>query len=163
MTPRTIDNLGFEASQRYAEHQQRLSGQEHILRDGKVVFATNTIDVTKPANHNEIIPQTALKSGSWALFTPPMHHGPSKRLFTHDLLPAIGGEEKITNLKQKVLHLQKREDRSPFSKEDQWQSAQEEEREDQEQKAVLSLLDCILQLLTCTIYVYVKRAQYHKG
>ena len=173
MGTRTIDNLGYDASQRYAEDQKLLDGQGKITQDAKVVFAKTSIEVTKPTFHLEtdLAFQGSLKSNSWAEFAPPLGYESQKRFFTHELLPSFTNQEKLQILKNKILELLKKEQDTtsndeqdnPSSKKENWQKIKEEETEEKEKEILMNLLNCILHLDNCMIYVHAKRAQYHKG
>ncbi len=91
MVSRTIDNLGYDASERYAQDQKLLDGHEKTTHDSKIVFTQTSIEVTKPTYHLEtdVAFQGSLKSSSWAEFASPLGYESKNRFFTHELMPAF--------------------------------------------------------------------------
>ncbi|MES2199576.1 MAG: DUF5399 family protein [Chlamydiota bacterium] len=173
MGTRTIDNLGHDASERYAQDQKILDGQEKIPQEAKMIFTKTSIEVTKPTFHLEtdLAFHGSLKSNSWAEFLPPLGYESQKRFFTHELLPSFTNQEKTEALKNKILEMKKKEQddalsdeqENPSSKKENWQKIKEEEEEEKEKEVLINLLNCILHLDNCIIYVHAKRSQYHKG
>ncbi len=173
MVARTIDNLGYDASERYARDQKLLDGQEKIPQEAKMIFAQTSIEVTTPTFHLEtdLAFQGSLKSNSWAEFAPPLGYEMQKRFFTHELIPSFTNQEKAQALKNKILEMKKdpldkhstNEQDNPSSKKENWQKIKEEESEEKEKEILINLLNCILHLDNCIIYVHTKRSQYHKG
>lgn len=167
MVARTIDNLGYDASERYAQDQKLLDGQGRITQDAKLIFSRNSMEVTKPVFHLEtdLAFHGSLKSNSWADFPSPSGYEDSKKFFTHELLPCFINQEKIEILKKKISEIQKKDQdqENSSSKKENWQQIKEEEEEEKEKEILINLLNCILLLDNCIIYVHGKRAQYHKG
>lgn len=167
MAGRTIDNLGYDASQRYALDQKLLDGQETTSSDAKLIYAKTSIEVTQPlsATEADLGFHGPLKSSSWADFIPPCGFDRPKKLFTYELLPTLGGKEKLETLKQTIAEAftEKEEDNPSQSKEELWDKEQEKEVLAKEKETLTSLLSCILHLDHCMIYMQAKRSQYHKG
>lgn len=167
MAGRTIDNLGYDASQRYAQDQKLLDGQESTPNEARLIYAKTSIEVTQPLSpsESELSFHAPLKSSSWADFHPPVGFDRPKKLFTYELLPSFGGKEKLEALKQVIAEafVEKDEDDSSQSKEELWDKEQEKEVLAKEKETLTALLSCILQLDHCMIYVHAKRSQYHKG
>jgi hypothetical protein len=167
MEGRTIDNLGYSASQRYARDQKLLDDQGALPQDAKLIYSKTSIDVTEPIFEKQQDPsfQTTLKNSCWADFAPPSSFDRPKKLFTYELLPSFGGKEKLEALKQLIFDAYPEEiDEDPsLTKEEKWELGQEKEKLEKEKQALTALLSCILHLDNCMIYVHAKRAQYHKG
>ncbi len=165
MVARTIDNLGYDASERYARDQKLLDGHEALTQEAKVIFAKTSIEVMKPVFQLETDQafQGALKTGVWADFPPPLGYEEQKRFFTHELLPSLGSGEKLELLKNKISQIgEQKEDNSDNPKQETTKTREEEENE-KEKQVLINLLNCLLHLDNCIIYVHAKRAQYHKG
>lgn len=170
MPARTIDNLGYEASERYAQNQKFLDGNELLTKDAHMIFSRTSIEVMEPSFHAELDQSSfhlTQKSSAWADFFPPMGYFEQKRFFTHELLPCLSNKEKTEELKQKISQTKEKDQESNQNasgnpKED-WEIVKEEEAEEKEREALTNLLNCILHLDNCMIYVHGKRAQYHKG
>ena len=165
MNPRiTIDNLGFNASQRYASDQKMLEETESLAKDSQVVFSKIQVDVSNPSFHSECdtLLATSKKSTAWALFAPPFGYNErTKHSFTFELLPALSLEEK------KAFYLQKINDYEQEQKHPDNQELEEQESfaaETKKKKDTLThLLHCILHLNEYMLYANIKRSQYHKG
>jgi len=168
MVSRTIDNLGYDASERYAQDQKLLDGHEKTSTDSRIIFSKTSIEVTKPLTESEIdlISQASRKNNAWAEFQPPPGYEQQKRFFTHELIPEFGNKEKVEKLKEKIVKLCEEKESGSDSQDEQkeeWQIIKEKEAEEKEKQILMNLLNCILHLDTCIIYVHTKRAQYHKG
>lgn len=173
MVARTIDNLGYDASERYAKDQKILDGQERIIQDSKVIFNKTSIEVNKPVFQLEtdLAFQGSLKNSTWAEFSPPLGYETQKRFFTHELFPSFLNQERIEELKKKLRNITDQESNNsetgeqddPSSKKENWQKIKKIEQTEKEKQFLINLLDCILHLDNCIIYVHAKRAQYHKG
>lgn len=163
--PRTIDNLGYEASQRYALDQQALNETKFFTQDSAALSKQAKIDVKTPAFHSELdqIFQAEKKNTSWAQFSPPMSsHNKSGSFFTYELLPSLLLQENNEHYKKKILSLKEKQEKNS-SEQDDPDTLSEKEEEERRKKALINLLDCILHLDKCMIYVQTKRSQYHKG
>lgn len=170
MVARTIDNLGYDASERYAQDQKLLDGHEKITQDAKVIYTRTSIEVTKPIFQLEtdLAFHGSLKNSSWAEFAPPLGYEEQKRFFTHELLPSFTNPDKTEALKKKILGTADKEDESgqeqdSSSKKENWQKIKEKEEVEKEKQVLINLLNCILLLDNCIIYMHGKRAQYYKG
>lgn len=173
MGTRTIDNLGFDASERYAQDQKILESQEKITQESRAIFNRTSIEVNKPVFHLEtdLAFQGSLKNSTWAEFSPPLGYEAQKRFFTHELFPSFLNQEKMEELKKKIMEIadqekdgsEQNEQNDPSSKKENWQKIKQAEETKKEKQFLINLLDCILHLDNCIIYVHAKRAQYHKG
>jgi hypothetical protein len=94
--PLTIDNLGIDASKRYAQDQ--LAFDPTLLQDARLVPTRTERVVIEPA---AALPRE-FSIGSfvlWANFSPPKDYSVAAyHLFTYQLIPGLGGLERIQNL-----------------------------------------------------------------
>ncbi len=97
MAKLTVDNLGVEASTRYAQDQEVYD--QSIITDARVSTQTQ-IDVTTPSQVSEIdqLLNTTPTVTPWSTFTPPPGFFAQKQglfsLFTFQICPSIGTGEK---------------------------------------------------------------------
>lgn len=170
MAPRTIDNLGLDASTRYAFDQQELD--KKILKEARGIPRQAEVDVTTPffASEFDLLFDTSKKNAAWALFGMPKHYGEQrKRLFTYQVIPSLGTQEKTENQEKKIAAQlkEKSDEQNKERKKKQNSTAWEDdiEREDQEkeQKILLALLKNLLFLDKCMIDITARRMQYQKG
>jgi hypothetical protein len=142
--PRTIDNLGIEVSTRYAEDKRVLD--ETLVKEARAVSAQTEITVMAPSFPSEVeallrIERTHLP---WANFFPPEHYFEQRKpLFSFQLVPSMGTEDKKESQTQKILSKTGVEDRS--------------------KKILTSLLNTIGTFDKLIIEINAKRGQYHKG
>ena len=172
MTSRTIDNLGYAASQRYAEDQQLLYDNEQVHKDSRVLSGRTQIDVISPSYGSEVelLFNADKKNTSWAQFFPPSGFTEQrKKFFMHELLPNLAIQEKTENYTQKILSQARAKTPIQDEHDEQekkralWQDAKDEEETEKEKSSLIGLLNCILNLDKCMLYVNSKRTQYQKG
>lgn len=175
-TPRTIDNLGYDASQRYAMDQKTLQEGDFSIREHRRVFDQTVMEVVNPTFNSEcdILFNAGKKNASWAEFSPPNGYGQQKKqFFTYQLFPSLGSHEKGGSPIEALLieiedRIQKKEEEGKNQQEDtqekeEWELVQEKDKKQKEKKIIMQLLHCILHLDKCMIYVTNKRGQYQKG
>src|SRR5580700_120011 len=103
MTPRTIDNLGVEVSTRYAEDKKALD--ETLIKEAKAIPLQTEIEVMTPFYPSEVeallhFQPTGL---AWASFFPPARYFEQRRrLFTFQLIPSMGSDDKQESLSLKI-------------------------------------------------------------
>jgi hypothetical protein len=164
MTPKTIDNLGYDASQRYAVDQQFLSGQDKIHQEARELFGQTQVNTATPSFSSEVdsLLNPTGKNPAWANFSAP--HGffeHKKKFFTHQLLPQMSIQEKNEGYAKKITDFDGHQEENEHKPE--WEITKEAEKTDKEKTALLNLLNCLLNLDKCMLYVNSKRTQYHKG
>ena len=172
MPPRTIDNLGVDVSTRYAEDQKILD--KTFIKESRGISIDTEIEVTTPSFSAEIeaLLQTQPTNVTWATFTPPaFYFEQRKRLFTFQMIPSMGSEDKQESQGQKILAklqsivekpVEKKEDKQS----DQRQKYQEEralEEETREKKVLSSLLKTVTTFDKLIIEINSRRSQYQKG
>ncbi len=149
MPPRTIDNLGSGASERYAKDQHQV-GPAYAQAASSIPSQTE-IDVSYPFFPGEVdsLLQSQTTHVSWALFNPPAaYYEQRKRLFTSQITPTIGPEGKWEAQAQKML--------------EKIQASPEEEGGN-EKKTITSLITTIGNLNKLMIDINCKKSQYQKG
>ncbi len=169
MPPRTIDNLGVEVSTRYAEDRKVLD--ETLVKESRTIPTQTTIDVTAPFLPSEI--EMLLKAEptylTWAFFIPPARYFEQrKRLFTYQLIPSMGSEDKKESQAQRILaKLQSVEktdkDKEEKDKRKRYEQERVLEEEEKEKKVLTSLLTTIAFYDKLIIDINSRRSQYQKG
>lgn len=171
MPPRTIDNLGVEVSTRYAEDKEILD--ETLIKEARAIPIQTGIEVTTPFFPSEIEALLHLQPTNitWAsFFAPSYYFEQRKRLFTFQLIPSMGSEDKKESQALKILSKLRSmaEERVQKEKEekDRRKRYQEErvlEEEEREKKILTSLLNTIAIFDKLLIEINSRRSQYQKG
>ena len=167
MPPRTIDNLGVDVSTRYAEDQKTLD--QSMVKEARAVSAQTEIEVTTPFLPSEL--EALLQSQntyiSWASFYAPAHYFEQRnRLFTYQLIPAMGSDDKKESQAQKILaklRTLEKEEKGEKDKRKKYEEARALEEEENEKKVLTSLLDTIALYDKLIIDINSRRSQYQKG
>lgn len=83
MARRTIDNLGVDVSNRYAQDQEFLD--ENILKEARRIVPQTQIDVTQPAYPSEFDALFGLSKRNlpWADFVAPFRFNEQKKKVIH--------------------------------------------------------------------------------
>lgn len=166
--PLTIDNLGPDASSRYA--QDRKLYEESIFKEAKAVpiFPQAEIDVTQPffASEYEQLFEMQKRNISWAdFYPPPKFNEQKKRLFTHQILPFLGSEDKIEAQSARISATVRLP--APLAGEEgprvSWQQERELHQQENEKKILISLMTSIHTLDKYLIDINSRRSQYQKG
>ncbi len=160
---RTIDNLGFEASVRWATDQEFLD--KTLLKDSPFIPKETQVDVYTPfyTSQFDAIFQLQNRHQQWALFAPPLgYHTQKMRLFTHQIIPSLGTEQLQQNQIQKIQKRKKR-DKKKQKTVHQWQEEREEQEEIRESKALINLLEYLATLDQLLATINARRSQYSKG
>ncbi|MBI3900664.1 MAG: DUF5399 family protein [Chlamydiia bacterium] len=161
--PRTIDNLGVEASIRYAKDQQlfesRYIEESHLIPQKTEVVSATPSAVTE---FDQRYSTGLEKRISWALFPSlPVDLVPGRSLFSYQLIPSLGSYEKVesdTDKLQMIEDLLKKPKKKKKNLSD--REMREEEGEIQCLMTLfktLTTLDKMLQLING------RRNQYQKG
>lgn len=172
MAPRTIDNLGIDVSSRYASDQKELDRK--ILREARAIPKQAEIDVTSPYYESEfdLLFGGEKRNSPWAQFSRPKNYNDQrKRLFTYQLIPSLGPQEKTESQEKKILaHLQERAaEQQEREKEGQkretveWEETQNLQEKEKEQKILAQLLKNLIMLDKCMADITARRMQYQKG
>jgi hypothetical protein len=166
MPPRTIDNLGADASNRYASDQQYYD--QKIIKESQSVTAQSQIEVTLPSFMSEWEGLFELRRRNlpWADFQAPARYAEQKRrLFTDHILPALSSEEMIDTQIERVKSRAKKDKERNKEKRlaERWEEEIEEKDEEKEKNTLLLLLNCINLLDKALIEANSRRNQYQKG
>jgi hypothetical protein len=171
MPPRTIDNLGVEVSTRYAEDKQILD--ETLIKEARTIPMQAGIEVTTPFFPAEIEALLHIQPTNitWASFIPPAYYFEQrKRLFTYQLIPSMGSEDKTESQALKILaklkSMAEERDQKEKAGQDKRQQYEEEralEDEEKEKKILTSLLNTIALFDKLIIEINSRRSQYQKG
>ena len=143
--PLTIDNLGVEASIRYAEDQKVFD--QKLISDSVLISSHTEISSITGSFSSEIDNLFGFTQANktWAYFTPP-EGLPKKDLFSYQAIPSLGPHEKQLQDKEKLKDLKKKKKRKK-SFED----------------ILIGLIEEIEQIDNNISFINSKRDQYHKG
>ena len=157
---RTIDNLGIEASIRYARDKELFEAR--FIEESGIVSQKSEISVAKPYVPSEFDQLfSAAKTVSWASFLPPPEYFSAARsLFSYQVIPSLGNYEKQEADADKLAALEDAIDKHKGSKEGQ---SFDQEKEEEERTAVQALLECIHKLDRTLVLINSRRNQYQRG
>jgi hypothetical protein len=160
--PRTVDNLGIEASIRYAKDKELFEAK--FIEEANLVPQKTETAATLPYVPLEFDPLfSSARQAQWALFTPPPGYASyAAGLFSHQVIPSLGDYEKQEANTDKVNAL---EDAVRKHKQSQGKGAEDEESEEEEteRQVVIALLECVTQLDKNLRLVNARRNQYQRG
>lgn len=169
MPPRTIDNLGVDISTRYARDQQELD--TNLIKEAGHVSTQAQIDVSLPSftSEWEAMFEMGRRTLPWADFYAPQKYAEQKkRLFTHNILPSMGDENKKEAIMLRITTLTfppEKEEKEKEEKEKKmaWEEEKEKDDEEREKKTILALLNTIQLLDKLLVDVNARRGQYQRG
>jgi hypothetical protein len=171
MPPRTIDNLGVEVSTRYAEDKQTLD--ETLIKESRTIPVQTSIEVTAPFFPAEIEALLHIQPSNitWASFIPPaFYFEQRKRLFTYQLIPSMGSEDRKGSQALKILAKLKlmaeerdQREKGEKDKKQQYQEDRALEEGEKEKRILTSLLNTIALFDKLIIEINARRSQYQKG
>lgn len=160
--PRTIDNLGVDASIRYAKDQELL--EPRLIEESRLIPQKTEVTVAKPLELSEFEKTYSLgRTSSWALFSPPPDfYSRDKGLFSYQLIPSLGGYEKLEADSDKIETLEDVLEKSD-EREGRGQSDQEREKDEKSRQTLLALFQCIDKLNKTLAMINARRNQYQRG
>jgi hypothetical protein len=165
MPPRTIDNLGIEIYTKYAQDREILD--EKIIQEARLIPVEAEVDVTHPsfASEFDLLLQTNRRNHTWAdFFSPPFYHDQKKRLFSFQVLPSLGSDEKkesqIQRIKERAAQDEEKERKHPAQN---WEEERDHQEERKEKEILLTLLGRVNGLERDLIDINSRRHQYQKG
>jgi len=169
MPPRTIDNLGVDVSTRYAQDQKTLD--KAFIKEAPAIPRQTEVEVTTPflSAETEALLQTQRTNLPWASFTPPTQYSEQrKRLFSYQLIPSLGSEDRQESQAQKILaKFQSLTESNPphptAGAREQYEAERTKEEEEREKNTLTSLLTTINTYDKLIIDVNSRRSQYQKG
>jgi len=154
---RTIDNLGIEISNRYAEDRELFD--ESYIKDALAVTTQTRVTSTLPSHLPELdlLLDLRRRRARWANFYAPRNYTASRRrLFAEQLIPKLGSPDKQEAQLQRVEaigEMEKTRHSLPT----------EIEKVDQEKEILLKLLGNLHLFDQLLIDINSRRAQYQKG
>jgi hypothetical protein len=158
---KTVDNLGPDASNRYANDQKEFD-RSFITESGKIPSQTQ-IDVLKASYRSEMETLFGLAGANepLAMFQEPMGYAiQKKRLFTHTVVPALASmemmETQVQRIKERVIQVQ------PQGAE-KWEIDLLHKDVEREQKTLLNFFSCANQIAKDHREANSKRGQFSKG
>ncbi|MFY7843326.1 MAG: DUF5399 family protein [Rhabdochlamydiaceae bacterium] len=166
MSPRTIDNLGIDTSNRYAQDQKLFDPL--LIKEGDQISAHTEISVASPFFQSEFssLFELSKKNSSWALFKEPTNYHLDRTLFAHTLIYPIT-EHSVKELINKIENLSCSLQHNPLEHEEQghehWLDAKEAQEQTNEKHILITFLQTIVYLDKVSSDVNVKRCQYQKG
>ncbi len=169
---RTVDNLGPEASQIYAERKEAYD--DTYIKESPTIPDKTRIEVTTPSFTPELDELFNLQpSGiTWASIPPPRgYYQQRNRLFTSQLIPSMGSEDKQESQTQKILaKIKSMTEQKTLdvkgggqNKRQQYEQERSLEEEEKEKKILTTLLEKITSLDKLIIEINSRRTQYQKG
>jgi len=160
--PRTIDNLGVDASIRYAKDQELFEAR--YIEESRLIPKKTEISVAKPYALSEFDQIYSLgKTVSWAVFSPPPNFFLyDKGLFSYQLIPSLGDYEKLESDEDKIETLEDALQKS-YERSGRDQSDQDREKNEKERKTLLALFHCIDKLNKVLTAINSRRNQYQRG
>jgi hypothetical protein len=148
---RTVDNLGIDASSRYARDQAQLD--KTFIQDSRIIAQKAEISSLTPHIATEFEQYLApAKQILWATFAAPPIAMADTTLFTHQLIPSLGTSEKQDELIQKL-----------DAAEDTLNKKKRNNKELLELKSIRTALQLILTLDRTLSLINARRNQYQKG
>lgn len=159
--PRTVDNLGLEASIRYAKDKELY--EPRLIEESKFISQKTEVPVAKPYVPSEFDQLfSSGKTALWASFEAPENFNFMKPLFTYQLIPSIGGSEKQENMIDRLEALESATDKEKRKR--QMAHFQEDEEEgEKERKTLIQFFRCVQALEKTLMIVNARRNQYQKG
>lgn len=155
--PRTIDNLGVDASIRYAKDKELF--EPKFIEESKLVSTKTEIPSLKPYIPSEFERLfSSIRTTIWAAFDPPPESlSNPNSLFSYQLIPSLHLEPDIEPLLfiEDALKKKKR----PRKK----QATKDKEEEEEEKQTLLVLLECIQQIDKSLALINSRRNQYQRG
>ncbi len=156
-TPRTIDNLGVDVSNRYARDQAMLDPT--FLEESKYIPTQTEVLVTSPHTPSEFDERfdTAKRNIPWAAFgAPPNYSVTKRRLFSYQIVPSLGSPEKQIEEfeKLKTYTAPKKKKKS---------STLDIRQAEKEKNSLIHLFETVEFLNNQLVYINQRRNQYHKG
>ena len=105
--PRTIDNLGIEASNQYAKNQKELDLR--LIGDAQIFTGKIEAGITEPYVPAETFEKISIGPVTlWAAFmAPPDYSINSSRFFSYQFIPSLGSSERLQAVSDHLETLEK--------------------------------------------------------
>ncbi len=159
---RTIDNLGVEASVRYAKDKELL--EPKFIEESKLISQKTQISAITPYIPREWeLSFSMAKPLPFALFSPPPQYS-TDFLFTYQLIPALGGYE-VTDEEIDLKEMVERafDQKKRKRKRKNIQDLEEQEKEEEEKEILITLFECIHKIDQSMNLINARRNQYQRG
>ena len=160
LKPRTIDNLGIDASVRYAQDLEQID--RRLIEESKWLPDRTVVSVAKPYIPTEFeklfsLPQARI----WATFMAPSdYYDRIGRFFSYQLIPSLGSYEKQEDDTDKLTALEDALNK-PFDQ--QSSSDQEQEQEENERQILMAFMETLTKFDRALSLINSRRNQYHRG
>jgi hypothetical protein len=155
---RTIDNLGLDASVRYAQDQKLFEAQ--FIEDSQIVARKSEIPVFRPyaPSDFDLIFGTG-KTTMWAsLPTPPKMATAMHSLFSYSLIPSLKMDEDHQDLEEALQGaFDHQREQNPDS------SDEEKEEEEKEKEILIAFVQCVAKINQSLQLINSRRNQYQRG
>jgi hypothetical protein len=154
--PRTIDNLGIDASIRYAQDKELYAPIS--AEEAQIVSRKTEISVARPyvpSEYDTLFSST--KTVIWALFSPPPESlSKENTLFSYQLIPSLGTYERQEDAEELLEDALEKRKQQP-------QSDKEKERDKKEKQIIKDLLANIAKIDKSIELINSRRNQYQRG
>lgn len=160
--PRTIDNLGVDASVRYAKDKELFEAR--FIEESRVVSPKTEVPVVKPyvpSDFDQLF--SSGKMVAWAAFSAPPQSSTPRSLFSYQLIPSLGTYETKGENEEKILQVEEALQHHKRSKQGWSESDEEREREEKEKRMIIALFGCIERLDKSLSLINSRRNQFHRG
>jgi hypothetical protein len=157
---RTIDNLGIQASIDYAKNLELYDSS--FIEESRLIPQKTEIASIRPYIPSEVDAFfNPARESSWALFTPPPNYFTyNKALFSYQLVPSLGSQEKqqadADKLEQLEDYLDKRRGKEG-------KNERERDEEEEERETLLAMFHCLRRLDKTLGLINSRRNQYQRG
>ncbi|MBI5273074.1 MAG: DUF5399 family protein [Chlamydiia bacterium] len=154
--PRTIDNLGVEASVRYAKDTELF--ESRYIEESRLIAQKTEVQVVSPSVLSEFDRfYSSAKTAPWALFYPPPEYlSYGKPLFSYQLIPSLGEYDK---LEEDIDKLEQMGD----ALEDEQEGHQKDPDQEKQRQALVALFRCLNKLDKTLLLINARRNQYQRG
>ncbi len=158
LKPKTIDDLGIDASIRYAKDQELL--EPRLLSEAQLISNKTTVSVLRPHLPNEFAEKFGFKQQTlWATFSPPpAYFSSSPDLFSYQLIPSLWRSEEMQEQDPVLLVEEGLQRERP-----QDQSDEEQKEEEEEKKVIVALIECMGRIDQSLELINARRNQYQRG
>jgi len=160
----TIDNLGLEASARYA--RDRAMYDEKLITEADLVSRQTIVDVTTQSYRSEMesILGTDIKNRSFSEIKAPAGYNEQvRRLFMNRIVPSLGTEEKKTMQMERIQAQLEQDEKRLVAQPQSYERDKVMREEKKESSVLITLIQKSIELDHDLAEIHAKRAQYKKG
>jgi hypothetical protein len=161
---RTIDNLGIETSVRYASDLETLD--TNLLKESQGIPLYVKVDVTSPDFMSNIETMLGARQRNLPFpdfYPPKAYNVQSRYIFTHQILPNLGSDEKLLNHIDRIGMVVEREKEKRKGKGKGWEEEQEQDQREKESEKLIAFLQLLQKLDKILVDVATGRNLYQKG